>query len=78
MMFVTGFLMFSTDAVNYHTNRGFQFKMICLMVALAFHFTIHRRAVRPGAGQIGAKLTAGASLLLWTMVLAGGRMIAFV
>ena len=77
MMFVTGFLMFSTDAVNYHTNPGFQFKMICLMVALAFNFTIHRRALRPGASPISAKLTAGASLLLWTMVLAGGRTIAF-
>ena len=77
MMFVTGFLMFSADAVNYHNNPGFQFKMICLMVALAFNFTIHRRALRPGANQIGAKLTAGASLLLWTMVLAGGRTIAF-
>ena len=77
MMFVTGFLMFSADAVNYHNNPGFQFKMISLVVALAFNFTIHRRTVRRGAGQIGAKLTGGASLLLWTMVLAGGRVIAF-
>lgn len=78
MMLVTGFLMFSTDAVTYHNNPSFQFKMTCLVVALVFHFTIHRRAVRPGAGLVGAKLTAGASLLLWTTVLAAGRMIAFV
>ncbi len=78
MMLVTGFLMFSTDAVTYHNNPAFQVKMTCLMVALVFHFTIHRRAVRPGAVPAGAKLAAGASLLLWTTVLAAGRMIAFV
>jgi hypothetical protein len=78
MMLVTGFLMFSTDAVTYHNNPSFQFKMTCFMVALIFHFTIHRRAVRPGAGPVGAKLTAATSLLLWTAVLAAGRMIAFV
>jgi hypothetical protein len=78
MMLVTGFLMFSTDAVTYHNNPSFQIKMTCLMVALVFHFTIHRRAVRPGAGPVNAKLAAGASLLLWTTVLLAGRMIAFV
>jgi hypothetical protein len=78
MMLVTGFLMFSTDAVTYHNNPSFQFKMTCLMLALVFQFTIHRRAVRPGAAPAGAKLAAVVSLLLWTTVLAAGRMIAFV
>src|SRR5260370_9410771 len=76
MMLVTGFLMFSTDAVTYHNNPSFQFKMTCLMVALVFQFTIHRRAVRPRAGPVGAKLAAGASLLLCNTGLAAGRMIA--
>jgi hypothetical protein len=78
MMLVTGFLMFSTDAVTYHNNPSFQIKMTCLLVALVFHFTIHRRAVRSGAGPVGAKVAAVASLLLWSTVLAAGRMIAFV
>ena len=78
MMLVTGFLMFSTDAVTYHNNPSFQIKMTSLMVALVFHFTIRRWAVRPGTGPVGAKLAAGASLLLWTTVLMAGRMIAFV
>jgi hypothetical protein len=78
MMLVTGFLMFSTDAVTYHNNPSFQFKMTFLMVALVFQFTIHRWAVRPGTAPVAAKLIAGASLLLWTTVLAAGRMIAFV
>ncbi len=78
VMLITGPLMFSTDAVSYHLNPSFQFKMICLLMALLFHFTLHRRAVRPGVGPLPAKLAAATSLLLWSAVLAGGRMIAFV
>lgn len=78
VMLITGFLMFSTDAVTYHNNPSFQFKMTCLMVALLFHFTLHRGAVRPSAPPIAAKVAGGMSLLLWTGVIAGGRMIAFV
>ena len=78
VMLITGPLMFSTDAVTYHHNPSFQFKMVCLMLALFFHFTIHRWAVRPSSSQILAKLAGGMSLLLWTAVVAGGRMIAFI
>jgi hypothetical protein len=78
VMLTTGPLMFSTDAVAYHHNPSFQFKMVCLMLALLFHFTLHRRAVKPDAPPIAAKLAASVSLLLWTAVVAGGRMIAFI
>ncbi len=78
IMLTTGPLMFSTDAVAYHFNPSFQFKMACLMLALLFHFTVHRRAVRPDVPPIAAKLAAATSLLLWTAVVGGGRMIAFI
>jgi len=78
VMLTTGPLMFSTDAVSYHYNPSFQFKMVCLTLALLLHFTLHRRAVREGANPIAAKLAAAMSLLLWTGVVAGGRMIAFI
>ncbi len=78
VMLTTGPLMFSTDAVAYHYNPSFQFKMVCLMLALLFYFTVHRRAVRPDVPPIAAKLAAATSLLLWTAVVAGGRMIAFI
>jgi hypothetical protein len=78
VMLTTGPLMFSTDAVTYHYNPSFQFKMACLILALLFQFTLHRRAVRPDARPIAAKLAAATSLLLWTAVVAGGRMIAFI
>jgi len=78
VMLITGPLMFSTDAVAYHFNPSFQFKMLCLMLALLFHFTLHRRAVHPDTPPIAAKLAAVTSLLLWTAVVGGGRMIAFI
>jgi hypothetical protein len=78
VMLITGPLMFSTDAVTYHHNPSFQFKMVCLILALLFNFTLHRRAVRPDVPPIAAKLAAATSLLLWSAVVAGGRMIAFV
>jgi len=78
VMLTTGPLMFSTDAVAYHFNPSFQFKMVCLTLALLFHFTLHRRAVRPDVSPVAAKLAAGMSLLLWSSVVFGGRFIAFV
>jgi hypothetical protein len=78
VMLTTGPLMFSTDAVAYHYNPSFQFKMVCLALALLLHFTLHRRAVQPDAPPIAAKFAAATSLLLWTAVVAGGRMIAFI
>jgi hypothetical protein len=78
LMLITGALMFSADAVRYHVNASFQFKMYCLTAALLFHFTVHGWAVRPDAPPMAAKLAGALSLLLWTAVVAGGRMIAFV
>jgi len=78
VMLITGPLMFSADAVRYHYNPSFQFKMTCLAAALLFQFTVHRRATRSGTPPLLAKLAGGVSLALWTAVVAGGRMIAFV
>jgi hypothetical protein len=78
VMAITGFLMFSADAVRYPYNPSFQFKMICLSLALLYHFTIHRKVTGIQVSPWAAKLAGGLSLLLWTAVVAGGRMIAFV
>jgi len=78
VMLTTGFLMFSADAVRYHFNPSFQFKMACLLTAIVFHFTIHRKVTSSPVSPLVGKLVAGLSLILWTAVVAGGRMIAFV
>jgi hypothetical protein len=52
--------------------------MACLGGAILFHFTLHRQAVRAAVPRMAAKVAAVTSLLLWTAVVAGGRMIAFI
>jgi hypothetical protein len=78
MMLTTGPLMFSTSATAYHYNASFRFKMVCLTLALMYHFTLHRRAIRSDMSPVASKLAGAASLLLWSAVVFAGRMIAFV
>jgi uncharacterized membrane protein len=78
VMLVTGPLMFSADAVVYYVNPSFRFKMACLAIAILYNFTVHRWASRSGPSPAVGKLVALFSLALWTAVVAGGRMIAFV
>ena len=78
VMLITGFLMFSADAVRYHVNPSFQFKMTCLAAALLYHFTVHRKVAAANVSPLAARLAGLVSLALWTGVVAGGRMIAFV
>ena len=80
IMLTTGPLMLSAEPERGAGNPAFSFKMCCLLLALVTHFTIHRRATRPGQASPttpGGKLAACLSLVLWTGVIFGGRAIAF-
>src|SRR5579885_1937394 len=41
----SGLLLFSSDPDMYYLNLSFVFKMICLVLAITFHYTIHRSVV---------------------------------
>jgi hypothetical protein len=77
-MLMTGPLLLWSDYTRYLNNPAFHSKMGLLAVALAGHFTVHRRVVRPGAplGPAARKLAAMFSLLLWSGVVVAGRAIA--
>jgi hypothetical protein len=70
IMLTTGPVLFASDVTRYVNNPAFIFKMAVLLLALAFHFTIHGRTDKPG------KLVGLISILLWTCVVIGGRAIA--
>ena len=72
VMLTTGPLMFASDRPRYLANPAFRFKMLFVALALATHFTIHRKAVRTGEGRLAAVV----SILLWSGVAIGGRAIA--
>jgi hypothetical protein len=69
-MFVTGPLLFWSDWARYVKNPAFLVKMALLSIALAAHFTVHRRATR------NAKWVAIVSLAAWSCVVLAGRAIA--
>jgi hypothetical protein len=80
---LAGMLMFSSKALTYYGNIPFRLKMVCLLLAginmAMFHGlgTRHLEAWDRGRPPVAAKLAGGASLLLWTTIVAAGRWIGF-
>jgi hypothetical protein len=80
---LAGMLMFSSKALTYYSNIPFRLKMVCLLLAginmAMFHWLGTRRleAWDRGRPPRAAKLAGGASLLLWTTIVAAGRWIGF-
>ena len=79
LIIFTGFLLFASDPDMYLRNASFRFKITCLVLAIVYHYTIHRKvALSENGSGMGTKLVAGASLVLWVSVVFSGLFIAFV
>lgn len=77
----SGWLLFTSEAVQMYSNQAFRLKMLFLFLAIVFTFTIrqkviNRQEVTPS--PISGKLTALLSMTLWLCVGLGGRAIGFV
>ena len=72
----TGFMLFSVDPDSYYTNVTFLIKMACLCVAIAFNYTVHRKAVLPGVPPRRGKIVAFISLAVWISTVCCGIFIA--
>ncbi|HEY7338610.1 MAG TPA: DUF6644 family protein [Bryobacteraceae bacterium] len=77
-MILSGLMLFSSDPDMYYLNVSFVFKMICLVLAIVFNYTIHRKVASSPIPPAGAKAVACVSLALWGAVVFGGIFIAFV
>jgi hypothetical protein len=74
VMILSGLLLFSSDPDNYYLNYAFDLKMFFLVLAIIFHYTIHRKKVMTAdRGNIVACVSLG----LWALVLFGGIFIGF-
>ena len=63
----------------YLHNSSFKFKMVALLVAIVFNYTVQRKvALSDGPSSGAAVLTGVVSLALWISVVFGGLFIAFV
>ena len=72
----SGLLLFSIDPQMYSVNQAFRFKMLFLLLALAFYFTMVRKAAADtGGGK--RSIVACISLGLWAVVPFGGIFIRF-
>ncbi len=79
LIIFTGLLLFASDPDMYLRNSSFRFKITCLVLAIIYNYTIHRKvALSEGGSGMGTKLVAGISLALWISVVFGGLFIAFV
>ncbi len=77
---VTGISMFLSEAIKCYFSPPFLYKMILLVTATLFTFTVRRRVAVAEPGRIAPgwlRLTAVVSLALWFGVGFSGRWIAF-
>jgi len=84
LMFVTGGLLFCSEAVKMYQSGAFRLKLVLLAAAglnaLVFHRTIYRQAAEwdgETALPWRARLAGFASLLLWMGIIVAGRAIAY-
>ena len=75
---ISGPLIWSSDPQMYVNNPSFQFKMVALLIALLFQYTIHRKVAFSNPLPVAGAVTAIVSVALWVSVVAGGLFIAFV
>lgn len=74
----SGLLLYSSDPDMYYLNVAFLFKMTCLLAAIVFNYTIHRKVASSDAPSAYGKIVACLSLALWGLVIFGGIFIGFV
>lgn len=76
----SGVLMFASGAVRYWVSGPFQFKMVCLLMAVIVQSALYVRITRSNKHELNplwTKIIGGLALLLWISVGAAGRAIAF-
>jgi uncharacterized membrane protein len=73
----SGLMLFSIDPEMYYVNQVFRFKMLFLLLAIAFYFTMVRKAAAADSGGRKSSIVACISLALWAVVPFGGISIRF-
>jgi hypothetical protein len=78
-MIFTGSMLFLSEALKCYENPPFWFKMTALLLAIVFHWTVVRPAIKSTRpmGRLRGFATAAGCLILWFSVGAGGRAIGF-
>jgi Family of unknown function (DUF6644) len=82
---VSGFLLFSSEAVRMYGNIAFQLKMLMIALAgvnaLVFHVVAYKSVGKwehDRVAPLSARFAGTFSILLWFGIVAAGRLIAYV
>jgi hypothetical protein len=84
IMFISGFLLFWSEAAKMYTSPAFRVKVLLLALAglnpLIFHSTVYRQVHQWETLPVSlwrARVAAIASLTLWVGIIIAGRAIAY-
>ena len=80
LMLISGPLLFMSESVKCYYSTAFWVKMAFLGMAIIYTFTLHRKVVASdemGITPFSSKLAAIVSIVLWSGVGIGGRLIGF-
>jgi hypothetical protein len=80
VMLITGYLLFTAQALRYYYNAAFWFKMLALLFAILFTFTVRHRVVMADQAHVGpvwGRVVALLSIALWSGVGIGAKAIGF-
>jgi hypothetical protein len=79
VMAITGPVLLSSQALKCYYSHVFWVKMGLLLLAVLFHFTVHRRAIEADSniGPRASRLAGGLSLTLWIATAWAAKWIEF-
>jgi len=80
IILVTGAMLFASEAVKTFYSWPFRIKIVLLIAAIAFHYTISRRLMRREESELSpvvGKVAGSFAIALWMSVGFAGRAIGF-
>lgn len=80
VMLISGVLLFTSEATKLYYHEAFWVKMISLLLAMIFTFTVVRKVALAEPGRVRSlwgRAVAAMSILLWSTVGVCGRWIGF-
>jgi hypothetical protein len=80
VMLVSGVSLYTSEATKCYASPAFWIKMVALVLAILFTFTVRRKVSLADSAQVtprASKTVALVSIGLWFMVAWGGRWIGF-
>lgn len=73
----TGLMIFSTDPVRYVGHPTMRFKLVLVLLALTFNYTVHNRVVCGRYSRIACSSVAVLSLMMWVTAVFSGIFYSF-